>query len=383
MDATPGIYYVWGTGPDPDLIRSIQPMIDVEMDDICPGATSLKDSWLGCLIENRNWDAITALVIRLLPNLSTLTLPYYSKQDPGGLAFLPFVLYQATHQRFFTCQPKEFLLKLRHLRILSCQGRTTPLVDILPVLRLESMRSLTCSGIEVAEWHIWHIRAAPDFPHITQLSLFRADFDPSAFTEFLRKLPHLTHLSYTHYTCLFETPTDMSNMFLPCLIREGLMPSKDSLQELSLVNEVQGWEQLYSGDEPLPLGSLVGFEKLRKLDASVYTLMGRAYTSQSRLPQSHQVDGAMELSASEKSAQFVDSLPQSLEELILQDFESTHWPMMDALLEKRRKGKLRKLSTITLVPHDIMGKEIHRQQDLAKYVHEGKTSGIAVALGLS
>jgi len=54
---------------------------------------------------------------------------------------------------------------------------------------------------------------------------------------------------------------------------------------------------------------------------------------------------------------------------------------MDVLLEKRRKSKLSKLNTITLVPpEDAIVEEILQQGELAKYVLEGRKLGIAVAL---
>jgi len=95
--------------PDSDLLRSLKPMIDDQLEDICPGDALFKRSWSRSLINHRNWDAISALVICLLPNLSTLTLPHYADQDtngPHGLRYLTFALLEGAQKQFRNCPPK-------------------------------------------------------------------------------------------------------------------------------------------------------------------------------------------------------------------------------------------------------------------------------------
>jgi hypothetical protein len=147
--------------------------------------------------------------------------------------------------------------------------------------------------------------------------------------------------------------------FIPRAIRDGLMPSRFSLEELVLVNHEEEWEDFTFEVVPLPLGSLTEFEKLRKIDATVYTLVGRE--------KSHQYG----------NVQFVESLPQSLEILVLRNCEPDIWSLLHVLLDKRRNGCLGKLRIVNLVSRTKAFMDLSASREAAKkYGDEAEDLGI-------
>jgi hypothetical protein len=126
------------------------------------------------------------------------------------------------------------------------------------------------------------------------------------------------------------------------------MPSRFFLEELILVNFEEKWEDFAFEEVPLPLGSLTGFEKLRKIDATVYTLVGRE--------NSHQYG----------NLQFAESLPQSLETLVLRNCEPDIWPLLHVLFDKRRNGILGKLRVVNLVSQTTAFMDPLASQEAAK-----------------
>ncbi|KAE9364555.1 hypothetical protein N431DRAFT_388744 [Stipitochalara longipes BDJ] len=336
----------------------------------------LRVRWRGAFYEWENWDAVTALVICLLPNMATLNLPFYPGHGDHVPKYIPYVISQAAQLQMSNLQPTHYLRKLRQLTIANSPKGPTPLDCILPFLKLGSLSTFTCFALELFEEYIDLIKELPAMD-TTQVSFPHSDFHSVLFAEFLKKLPHLTHLSYIHQSDdKYYEPND----FVPPTIREGLMHSKHCLQELTLVNDNEAFELFTWGSEPPPLGSLVEFEKLRQLDATVYTLVGRAYTLRSGHSQNDEVRSAINLSLSEMNVQFVESLPQSLEGLVVRNCAETIWSLMDVIFEQRRKGMLKRLRTATFVLYSPAVMKQSRSQEAArKFVQEGKQLGILVA----
>jgi len=96
------------------------------------------------------------------------------------------------------------------------------------------------------------------------------------------------------------------------------MPSRFFLKELVLVNFEEKWEDFAFEVVPLPLGSLTGFEKLRKLMLPVYTLVGRENT--------HQYGNLQICGIPAPVAQI----------LVLRNCEPDIWPLLHVLLDKRQ-----------------------------------------------
>jgi hypothetical protein len=77
-----------------------------------------------------------------------------------------------------------------------------------------------------------------------------------------------------------------------------------------------------------------------------------------------------------QNLRFVESLPESLEELVLRACESHIYTMMDVLFERRRQGGLGKLKTVTLhFQKDFTLEQIATNEEGLRCKSEGKKLG--------
>jgi hypothetical protein len=131
--------------------------------------------------------------------------------------------------------------------------------------------------------------------------------------------------------------------------------SKDTLKELTLVNDAEDYQQAdeYEGDNGesshtpenisvSPIGSLLEFGQLRRLDVTAVVLVGRdgAPPGTKRLnfePLEHA-----------RISRVAGSLPESLEELTLRACFPPIYTVIDALFERKREGGLKQLKLIDL-----------------------------------
>jgi hypothetical protein len=132
---------------------------------------------------------------------------------------------------------------------------------------------------------------------------------PLVFRTLLKPFPNVTHSTYSNYG---EAEPPFS--FYPHEMRLRIIHSQPSLQELTIINtqeEIETVDYLMGENEGLPLGSLVKFHNLRRLEAMVRTLVGRRPGDpgfDSSLPKDLQTGSRVC-----ENSRFAESLPEELE----------------------------------------------------------------------
>jgi len=349
-----------------DSFNGIQHEIKAGLSRICGDDDDEVREWYNNL--HHSPDAITALVIIFLPNLSTLNLPYYPGIDnPLYPEYTPRVLSQASRPPTYDV-PRPFRLdQLRNLDVGASSLGLCSWTFVEPLLQLRSLRCLRCSGLSLEDKDISSIEKT--ISHITHFELELSRISPAALIQLLKSCPNLSHFSYLYH----KGPDDEA--FGPATIRDGLMHLKDSLQELMLFNpdeEDGNFNMLW------PLGSLAGFRKLQRLRASMRTLVG--HEPAQATPGTFENGNGESSSGTlqplrEQAISFVESLPESLQELAIQNCEDTVYTVLGVLFESIRKGKLQNLTTMRL-PRRI-GMKIETKEAI-RCAEEGKALGICV-----
>jgi hypothetical protein len=332
-----------------DDVKDILEMVFATSED-----KSEKNLWLWDFYSGENWDAVTAFVLLLLPNITTLKLP----ESPRPSTWVTKALHRACKFQDSNTSSPYSLSHLRDVELAADYwARGDVFADIVvPFLRLQSLRRFTCAGLWLRQRNIESLRGSTS--NVTHFSLPCSDINSLVLAELLKCLPRLVHLTYCHNSMDTEEE-GAARPFIPRAVRDGLMPSRFFLEELVLVNHEEEWEDFAFEVVPLPLGSLAEFEKLRKIDATVYTLVGRE--------NSHQYC----------NVQFVESLPQSLEILVLRNCEPDIWSLLHVLLDKRRKGSLGKLRIVNLVSRTKAFMDLFASREAAKkYGDEAENLGI-------
>jgi hypothetical protein len=345
----------------------------------------LRNNWYQSMFRiEEHWHdggAIAALLILLLSRVPMLELPI---ELPLGV-YMALVFSRACQlQR--SGKPAPYC-NLQHIEVYRFDNGNNFFDPMQPFLQLPSVQCLTFDDIMMVEEDFQGVEVLTH--HITRLSFLRADIHPHTLPLLLKHFPNLTHFSYIH-----KCHEEISHPFIPRFIRDGVLHLQHSLEELIIADREKDpeeeWELSWSGEtheeviigegtiEPgsLALGSLTGFKRLRRLEATVFTLVG------SILRVVFNDGGAAVLEERlEQKVRLVESLPASLEELVLRNCESNIWSLTDVLFEKRGKGLLIKLKAVTLVlRNDTIMKQIRNQESARNFVDEGKKLGIVVTI---
>ncbi|KAE9372522.1 hypothetical protein N431DRAFT_439618 [Stipitochalara longipes BDJ] len=341
-----------------------------------------------------NWDSITALLILLLPNLSTFKLPYnMEKETDYELEYIPYVFARALNFQNSNLHSAYSLSKLRDVDLTVHQSSDFESLDaIIPLLQLKSMRQITLPNSFTDERSNEDKEAS--IPHITHIS-FRptSDIDSRSLGSFLQAFSGLTSFFYVHWSCFDDFS---SHPWIPPEIRNGLLHSKDSLRELTLINEMEdgyflstyipywnyfsrGWPVHRLEPRVLPIGSLLDFQQLRRLDISVIALTGRVGTDKTGRDVNPGDFRPQKALTHEQNLRLVDSLPESLEELALRTCFSNIYAAMEVLFERRRNGELQKLKKVILHFYkDFFVEQILNDENGIQCEMEGMHLGIRV-----
>ena len=145
-----------------DSFNGIQHEIKAGLSRICGDDDGEVREWYNDL--HHSPDAITALVIIFLPNLSTLNLPYYPAiVDPVYSEYTPRVLSQASRPPTYDV-PRPFRLdQLRNLDVGASSLSLCSWTFVKPLLQLRSLRSLRCSGFSLGDKDISSIEKTISF----------------------------------------------------------------------------------------------------------------------------------------------------------------------------------------------------------------------------
>jgi hypothetical protein len=319
------------------------------------------------------WEAAIAFYMLILPNLSTLGLPRFHDMGDGEARCIPMAVNRAIQlQDSKTLSPYD-LRNLRNIEIgLLSDNEGAVHSTSKSFFGLKSIRTVASD---------FNFCNEPDEispitgtrPQVTHFSLTRSDIPPSAFATILKPFCNLTHLICSNYGAA-EPPFS----FYPQELRLGITQLKSTLQELTIVNnqeEIETVDYLMGENEGLPFGSLVEFQKLRRLEGTVRTLVGRRLGDPGF--DSDAPKDSPKRSRGHENARFAESLPEALEELVLRACLNDIFVVVEALLERRRRGALKRLKGVTLIfAYGISLDEV--VEEGSSCVDQGKKLGIIV-----
>jgi F-box-like len=307
-------------------------------------------------------NAITALATTVLPNISTLNLPY---------DYLHRMLIQTSQPQNSSTPSPHSLDKIRSLGI----GRSflgSTLWDMLqPFLELKHLQRFSCTDIWVPNSNARFIKKLTS--HITHLTLNLGSIGPAALVQLLKSCPDLAHFTYIYSNLDDDDEEDENGRFIPGKMREGLLHLEDSLQELVLLNLDEKCGKFKVEDLLLPLGPLAGFRKLHRLQATARTLVGHEDAWNGSVPAYG--EALYKQSVEGQALRFAAGLPDSLEELVMENSTDTIYAVMAVLFDSKRTGKLQKLSVVRLV----LDKGLKADSEGAVCcIEEGKIVGVVV-----
>jgi hypothetical protein len=144
--------------------------------------------------SGENWDAATAFVLFILPNITTLKLPDFPRRTFWVIKAL---LRACKVQDSNTSSPYP----LSHLRDVELAAEYwlsgDTLADMaMPFLRLRSLRRFTCAGLWMGPRQLLFLRDT--ISNVTHFSLPCSEINSLVFAKLLKRLPRLVHLTYCH-----------------------------------------------------------------------------------------------------------------------------------------------------------------------------------------
>ncbi|PMD39353.1 hypothetical protein L207DRAFT_513812 [Hyaloscypha variabilis F] len=341
-----------------------------------------------------NWDSITALLILLLPNVLEFQLHFdTAKTTDHQLEFIPYVFAQALRLQNSNLQSTYCLRHLRDIWLsVDKSSDSKSLDEILPFLQLRTIRHVSLYNSNTDEGSDDDMKVP--IPHVTHLSFLpTSDIDSRCLGNFLKAFTGLMSFSYVHWS---RFDNFHSHPWIPSKIREGLLYSKDSLRELTLVNEMEDgyftsnysprgryvprrWLEHELEPRVHPIGSLLDFRQLRRLDISVIALTGRVGTDKTGYDISHGTVRPRDVLTHEQNLRLVDSLPDALEELSLRTCFGDIYLVMEVLFERRRNGGLQRLQKVALYfQKDFSEERILNDESGIQCEMEGMYLGIRV-----
>jgi F-box-like len=361
------------------LVDAMSVTLKAELAKIWESERLVGDRWYDAISGGQGqvcaWEAVVGLFMLLLPNLSTLSLPRYHDTAEYSIC-IPVIATHAVHLQDSGISSPYALTNLRDIEIgIFSDDEGAVHWTLETIFPLKSIRSITAEYNFYYDFYNQNIAAlAGPFPHVTHFSLQRSDIAPSAFATLLKPFSNLTHLKYSNYG---EAEPPFS--FYPHEMRLAIIHLHKSLQELVIINNqemIEEMDYLMGENEGLPLGSLLEFHNLRRLEGTIRTLVGRRLGdpgSDSHLPKDLPT-GPWEC----ENTRFAQSLPEELEELVLRVCFEDVFAVVEALFEKRRQGQLKRMRLITLVfAYGITRNKFASES--SRCVDEGKRLGIAVA----
>ena len=344
--------FPWVDTIEPNLIKSHRAQIRTIAKTICLGK-DLSEDWyemvFGPLQDSDTGDALTALIISLLPNLSTLELP---NEKQLGL-YIVLIIEKASHLQL-AGTPGPYC-NLQHVEVNGFDNDNSFFEFIAPFAKLPSMTHLTFGDARMEEEDFEGVGLLA--PHITHLSFTQGDIHPHTISPLLAHFPSLTHFSYIH-----QSQDGTQYPFLPLYLREGIQHLQHSLEEMIIVNREKDFEEEWQVNwneetnedlvtynwifepESRAFGPLNGFQSLRRLEATVFNLVGPV--PRAIFDEGH---AAVLEKKYRQRLRLVESLPMSLEELVLWNCREEIGEIMNLLLDRRRQGEMMKLKRVDLV----------------------------------
>lgn len=235
------------------------------------------DEWLTDFYRSY-WDACTAFLLLLLPNIEQIQLRVYeSSLSNYGERDSPRYLTKAFSGA--SQQTKTFLAWHKTLRSITIENwkECGPLIGSLAVFSgFESIKSFTILGSEDFDEEYYEDAKIPLIADLTSLSLLSSNIEADTLKDFLSHCSQLKYLEYFHkeVSDRYGPPDAHDNNFSPAEFGRGIDHLHKILEELVVVAS-DYWLNMMPFN---PLGSLAGFEVLRLFDTTECILLGRDKT---------------------------------------------------------------------------------------------------------
>ncbi|PVH74360.1 hypothetical protein DL98DRAFT_658842 [Cadophora sp. DSE1049] len=314
-----------------------------------PGITVSADKWLSDFYFSY-WDACTAFLVLLLPNIEQLQLRVFESVllncgDELLLHYLPLAFRAAS------LETETFLAwqkTLRSITIENWEEYGTLIGSLAAFSGFESIRSFTILGSEDFAEEYYDDGDTPLISDLTNLSLLSSNIGSDTLKDFLSHCSQLKRLEYFHkeVSGRYGPPDAHDNNFSPAAFGRGIEHLHECLEELVVVAS-DYWLNMMPFDAPRLLSE---FEALRLLDTTECILLGRdktdpSYFGWTRLHQHYTM---------EEFRESILNLPASLEHLTVRNCRVDIFDWLDFLLEGLESSELhlKKLQEITFIFHE-------------------------------
>jgi hypothetical protein len=286
--------------------------------------------WMIWLYGRQNWDAVTALTLSLLPNLESIDMVAYGSEN--CYPFIQNVLSRAARlqneksRSLFSMQRLDSV-SLRHHDMKSGLG----MHYIMPFLDLKSVKNFKGHMVSDANYQ-WDPNSTFE---TSDVSITYSNIDAISLQRFLRHFTSLRRFEYEHAGAIVG-----DSDLVPAAIGRGLSHLTESLEELDITNWDINWILSDDDDSFEPISSLAEFEKLRMIEATAYVLLGKE-----EVPNADETFG-LPWYGDEAVQNFVETLPVSLEHLIIKDCSVA---IFDCLAKWLDEGIPPKLKTVKVI----------------------------------
>lgn len=281
--------------------------------------------WLKA-IEEGDWEAITALILSITPNIQDLKFKGWSYTNdvyPNLLRY--FSRARLLQEQGDLINPLS-MSQLKRVRkdYWDTDGGMSPdlLIPLLSLPSVEIFWARMVAGRDIEGECPWlHLK----FPHIKELSLHQVNMQPQDIEKVLKSFPALETLYYCNGDSGYIT-------FEPPRIMVAIKHLRPCLQSLTVSNAAAYGSSIL---ENYPIGSLTDFRSLRKVTLDSYTLTGGNDNQNLEGFQSHQ--------------DLLNSLPPSIEELTLLSCNyNEHVPIQISTLISQKAEQFPALKRIDL-----------------------------------
>lgn len=235
------------------------------------------DEWLTDFYRSY-WDACTAFLLLLLPNIEQIKLRVYESSfsnygDRDSPRYLTKAFLGASQQT------ETFVSWQKTLRSITIENwkECGPLIGNLAVFSgFKAIKSFTILGSNDFDKEYYESGEIPLIANLTSLSLLSSNVEADTLKDFLSHCSQLKYLEYFHreVSDRYGPPDAHGNNFSPAEFGRGIEHLHETLEELVVVSS-DYWLNMMPFD---PLGSLAGFEMLRLFDTTQCILLGRDKT---------------------------------------------------------------------------------------------------------
>ena len=291
--------------------------------------------WRTWLYGRQNWDAVTAFTLSVLPNLAAIDMLGY-----GSESCYPFIQNVLSRAARLQEEESRSLYSMQRLTTVSLQHHDMRsglgMHYIMPFLDLKSVKNFKGHMVSEADYQY-----SPSWTFDTlNVSIRYSNVDAISLQRFLQTFTSLRKFEYEHAGAIVGK-ADLN----PAAIGRGLSHLKGSLEELEVTNWDINWITSDNNESFEPISSLADFERLRTIEVTAYVLLGKEV-----LPNVDDNRYGWPRYSDETVQNLIESLPVSLEHLVLKDCSAA---IFDCLARWLDEGIPPKLKTVKLIfdPH--------------------------------